>query len=457
MNNLRVSSYIISVKLENEIDKYILIHGYTGAIDIIEEKYWTDLKSFPDNNNFSEETIQLLQNRGYITSKTENEEYEYVARLAQLLHQKQSKLYKTFAFLVTYNCNFRCPYCFESSISNHGCNWSKKVLTKEIVDDAYKAMLKIEPYRKLHNKEILLYGGEPLLKENKDIVMHIIQKGIKFGYIFKVITNGYDLDEFEEILSPSNFKSFQITLDGYKESHNKRRKHYSKDNSFDKIISNISILLKHNINVTIRVNIDNNNYSDIKELNNLFNKLGYSNNPLFKIRYSTLRKYDNNKQDTSDIEYLSLVKFTKIFSKESSKDMTYQDFGIFKKFYFYLKNKSRCELSAVSCSSQYGSYIFDPNRDIYTCLETVGKKEHIIGHYTDSNIDWSEAKRNWFKRNISNIPQCRKCKYALLCGGGCPAHAPYTQNGFGTSACSNFKLVFPTSVNRAYNVYINNK
>ena len=30
---LRMSSYTIPVKLENEDGKYMLIHGYTGAID----------------------------------------------------------------------------------------------------------------------------------------------------------------------------------------------------------------------------------------------------------------------------------------------------------------------------------------------------------------------------------------------------------------------------------------
>lgn len=38
MHNYRVSSYVIPVKLENEDGKYFLIHGYTGAMDIVSEK-----------------------------------------------------------------------------------------------------------------------------------------------------------------------------------------------------------------------------------------------------------------------------------------------------------------------------------------------------------------------------------------------------------------------------------
>lgn len=35
METLRTSSYLIPVKLEDEEDKYMLIHGYTGAIDVV--------------------------------------------------------------------------------------------------------------------------------------------------------------------------------------------------------------------------------------------------------------------------------------------------------------------------------------------------------------------------------------------------------------------------------------
>ena len=35
MKKLRVSSYMIPVKLEKEEGKYMLIHGYTGAADVV--------------------------------------------------------------------------------------------------------------------------------------------------------------------------------------------------------------------------------------------------------------------------------------------------------------------------------------------------------------------------------------------------------------------------------------
>lgn len=124
-------------------------------------------------------------------------------------------LYKKFTFLITYNCNFRCPYCYESPISAGGNCWSKQVFTKEMVDRLYDSLLEISP-RELHSKRITLYGGEPLLAENKEIVSYIVSKGVKLGYTFDAVTNGYDLEVYADLLSSDKIAFLQITLDGCK-------------------------------------------------------------------------------------------------------------------------------------------------------------------------------------------------------------------------------------------------
>ena len=99
-------------------------------------------------------------------------------------------------------------------------------MTKEMVDKAYQAMEKIEPQQQLHCKDIALYGGEPLLKENRDIVEYIVRKGCEKGYKFHALTNGYDLDAFVDLLSPELIYKLQITIDGTRDFHNQKRIHY---------------------------------------------------------------------------------------------------------------------------------------------------------------------------------------------------------------------------------------
>lgn len=455
MENIHLSYYTIPVKLEDEENKYLLVHGYTGAIDIVDGSIWEELKDYSSESTLSPEATQLLQKRGYLTTKSKDEEIEYVSKLANLFHQAQSKLHKSFGFVVSYDCNFRCPYCFENEISQHGAHWSKRAFTKEMVDKAYEAMSQIEPRQELRLKRILLYGGEPFLRENKEIVEYIVQKGNELGYRFKAITNGYDLEYYTSILTSDYFDFVQITLDGNKEHHNQRRYHYLEGDTFDKIIENIGRLLQNDVDVRVRVNTDENNFHDFLYLKSLFEKLGYSKDSHFWLYSSILRKYETNK--TTSISYLSSInELNKKHREEYNNMVSCQDLGIANSFYRYLKNEGRCNLTSASCSAQYGTFLFDPYGDIYTCLETIGKKEHIIGKYTTLPIQWTIARKYWFEKNTSNISNCQQCKFSLLCGGACPAQMKLTKDGFVSSCCNSYKILFPKSINRAYTAYKNN-
>lgn len=112
METLRTSSYLIPVKLESEPGKYMLIHGYTGAIDIVTESLLKKIQAAASGVDLPEDTLQALIKRGYITTRSQEEEYAYVARIAKALHKKECLLHTSFTWVVTYNCNFRCPYCF---------------------------------------------------------------------------------------------------------------------------------------------------------------------------------------------------------------------------------------------------------------------------------------------------------------------------------------------------------
>lgn len=71
METLRTSSYMIPIKLENEEGRYMLIHGYTGAIDVVSEDVLARIKNITSAKDFSEATLQTLLKRGYVTMKSQ--------------------------------------------------------------------------------------------------------------------------------------------------------------------------------------------------------------------------------------------------------------------------------------------------------------------------------------------------------------------------------------------------
>lgn len=450
MENLRTSSYTIPVKLDKEEGKYMLIHGYTGAIDIINEKLFEKIKDYSTDTILADNVKQSLTSRGYLTAKSKEEEYAYVARIAKALHQKDKILYKYFTWIVTYNCNFRCPYCFECRDIKDGKE--QIVFTKDMVDKAYLAMEKIEPRKELRNSVITLYGGEPLLKENKEIVTYIVEEGYKRGYKFIAVTNGYDLENYIDLLSPDKIFKLQITIDGTKELHNQKRIHLYDHNTFDKILSNIELVQDKDVKIVVRVNTDNQNVEDFFKLNSLFKEKGLTQNKNFRIYSALLRNNTNISLDEKkSLDFISISSF---FNKH--KDMgtisMCSDYGTFLKLYNALSKGKPIPFCSTYCSSQSGAYVLDPLGRIYPCWETIGEKDYQIGDFSSELIKWNEKTvQKWQEHNISNSDKCKHCKYALFCGGGCMAHTSHNKN----THCSFYSTMLHDIANRAYKKFAN--
>ena len=337
-----------------------------------------------------------------------------------------------------FRSNFRCPYCFEKDIQKDGT-----AFTKEMVDKAYQAILQIAPDERLRSNSITLYGGEPLLKRNKNIISYIIEQGKKMGFKFSAISNGYDLKYYEDLLSPEDINFIQITIDGIRERHNQRRIHYQGYPTFDTIVENIGIALNKGVSITVRVNADRNNIEDLEGLQTIFCDLGYTENPLFSINSALLRNYSDSTENT--YQYFSQKDFIE-WHKKHGLESTCQDYGVYRKIHAAIKQGKPLSFRSTFCSAQTGGFVFDPFGRIYTCWETVNQKEHCIGNYSLNNdIVWNEQiEERWRKTYLLENPICAGCKYALLCGGGCPA-----QN-LQKHRCTHMEDIVHNAANKAY-------
>jgi uncharacterized protein len=272
-NGKRISSYVIPIEVTS--DKYMLLHGYSGAIDIIEKHVWDMLKNRNFNDRFDDnELLEYLAKRNYITQLTKEEEYNYVMRLAAALHKRDTLFSASYTLIVTYDCNFRCPYCFELKTMTEELRES--TMTRDVVDKVFAIIDKIQAKKLRKANRVALFGGEPLLAKNYGIVSYIVEKGIERGLKFNAITNGYDLKYYKDLLSPDKIYHLQITIDGMEEMHNKMRPHCMCYPTFQTIISNIGMALSMDVAVTVRFNADKNNVVQLRSLKNLFDELGFT-------------------------------------------------------------------------------------------------------------------------------------------------------------------------------------
>lgn len=394
---MRLSDYTIPIEIDSQRNKVLLLHGYTGAIDIVSKEVFEAMTSC---QSLSKDNLLTLQSRGYITEKSPNEEKLHIERLANIFLKRNRTYKKDFTFIVSYSCNFKCPYCFEKNRINKPTN---NHLQKRDVERLFEAMLEIEPNRALHNDVITLFGGEPLLKSNLDIVEQIVSIGVKLNYKFTVTTNGYDLDSFLHLISKDKIFGVQITLDGTKEIHDKRRIHQSDKGSFSKIINNIKLVLEKGGLVKVRTNVDSSNLLNIKDLVSFLENQGFLNNPNFRLYTEYIsgegnfcpNEYEEDSRTISIDEYI--------------KEMTLEqitvplDFTLFNNINNAITKGQPLFLNIQHCGANAFSYILDPNGNIYTCHEFVGTNENIVGKYKPVLIWEKDCLSLWHNRNIINL------------------------------------------------------
>ena len=304
------------------------------------------------------------------------------------------------SILTTLDCNFACPYCFETR---------RNVRLTEKVE---KSIIKFIKTQSVGKKTIHLdwYGGEPLLnidsieRISKEIISYADQKGL--NYYTSLTSNGYLLtDEILKRLLNIKIKSAQITLDGPKDVHDSMRPLANKQGTFDTIITNIKNASKH-ITINLRININQENYTRIDEL--LRSLVGIDNLcvAIKAIVPASYKEYNKNVLVAKD--YANIV----------MKEYKYaQKLGI-KTAIDKLFSGSMNRYCIVDSDSKF---IVSPTRRLFKCGESyLDDEPGIIGEISEDEVlEINEKKKVFWDKDPFAFSECIDCKLLPLCFGGC--------------------------------------
>ena len=439
---LRSSSYNIVANTNR--DDYIITHGYTKAMDIIPSEiaeFLNNNENILSENTFDEEEAEYMLKRGYITDLNIEDEHKKFKQLAKKVHRaKLNSLIPGFVIVPTYNCNLGCKYCFENVDSNNYF----QTLSENDVDLIFKAyQSKLPKDVSLKGKFVTLFGGEPLLKKNKEIISYIVDKITSYEMKLTIVTNAVQLHHFTEILNPKKVFSLQITLDGPKYLHDKKRIYKNGKGTFDEIVKNIDMVLKREVRVNIRINIDNSNINALQELHSFFIEKGWDKNKFFNV-------YGANIFKAGEIEDEDILSPSDVDNYVVEKDLcisTNRD-TIASNIVPLLKNESYKYYRTGYCSANYNSLIFDALGNIYCCWEHIGSDEFAVGNYKSGESAIDEKKLDLWQKSVTEMEQCGEsgCKYALFCGGGCRVRVIKDGKNYYDKYCSSFKETFQTVV-----------
>ena len=451
---MRTSSYNILVNVDSKLKLFAILNGYTRAFDIENEDVYNFLKSNGSIEQISMETKDNLIKRGYLTSLTQAEEIRLVKYLFNRTHENTLFKKYNFHFILSYDCNLRCIYCYENPILNGSHCLPKAKISKEYIDRAFEIISeKIKDGS--CSRTIALYGGEPFLADNYDMICYIVKKGKENKCNFSVTTNGYDIDKYLDFLKDNKIFSFQITLDGVEDVQNERKPHYKNNDSFTKITENIDALLKLGFPVAVRINTDSYTISRLDELFLFFKQKGWYRYRTFAPYCALLRKdiEENSMFETpfSQIDLVNTFYEKKKLGKLDEKAEC-QNYGTYNILKSLLLGKPLAYKGAF-CGSQTGNIIFDPLGDIYPCWDVVGISKYKIGRYIPDFHLEDDRLKFWFYMNVSES-NCCKCKYALFCGGGCIIGSLRKNGKVKPGNCNNYPQLFIRMIKIIYDEYI---
>ena len=444
MEKYHLSTYDIIVPFQNiKTGEALLANGVYGAYDVI-DAHEAELIEKGSMGELPEETKERLIKRGHIVQEEPQQERENAALLSRAYFLLPYRTLMDIVIMPTYNCNFRCDYCYERKRLERGGEWLGHTMKKEVMDAVWG---QIDEYIRQNRviRHVFLYGGEPLLATNRPQVEEIVEGCKKRGIEMICVTNGYDLDKYIDLLKTVKFDFIQVTVDGPREVHDKRRYLAGGQGSYERIMKNVKLALDAGIRIHLRTNINRSNLESAMKLPKEYKERGLLDYPEFYWYFkATIGCFEDdpanaitdeemfNEMLKSGMERKDAVQHCMMYSQALSRVGK------------ALKRDSYPFLRPASCGAESDMLVVDPDGLLYTCWDVVSMEEYAVG-YTDVEsqrfiFDFSFTK--WRNRTADKIEDCSTCPMMFVCGGGCAIEADHAYGSINNGFCGSFKEAF---------------
>lgn len=430
-------------------DEVIMINLINGATDIIEKDIYNKII----NNQFDKidkEIIDTMLKRKYLF-KTEKEYNSFLEKLDKRLEELEKKATPSFLVVPSYACNLKCIYCYEQTYMIKGTTDIDPLKMVDIQFDRIDKIMKAyeDKYGKTKDDiRITIMGGEPLLKCNLKTIEYIFKQSKKRGYTIDIVSNGVDLNYFIDLFNEYKniLDHIQITVDGVKEIHDKRRIFHDGRGSFDLIMNNIKEAIDNDIVIVLRVNVDSTN---IKELSALADTLVEQFNYNDKLKPYLYLLQDGGCSGEANIvnEKVGIETIFKIEEKNPNMKIFRKKFHP-ETFIESIFNDIPYQPVLRHCGAAKNQFILDCKSNVYKCWHGIGNNGYRVGtFYPKYEID-DDKINAWFNRSVSIIPKCKDCKYRYICGTGCPAAKHMSDDNMDVlgPSCVNYSELIKTIV-----------
>jgi len=424
------SKYNIKKKFDD--GSLVVINTLTEAVVVLDEKEY-DL--FLNDGNYSDYTYCEIQMFLLGLLVRENDYEAFRLDIARNRSAYTSSRSVSIFIYPTQDCNAACHYCFNK-------DEKKLTMTKETADNVVQYITRNVSV----NDEVVFrwFGGEPLMAS--EIIDHITENvskyydhKLKFSSI--VTTNGYEITDDLIIRAKEKWhaKKFNITIDGYRDEHNKRKGFSEKKiDVYQKLLKDIKKLIDNEIFVIARFNCDKKNlnqYPDI--LNDL---LTFRDSNKFHIYPTTLRRVGNQPLE----DYILPLDYAWFY------DFAYREmyaYGFYNSIHQILPLRRRGNCTACLMNG----ILINAEGNLFKCNQHSTADSCKVGD-CKTGVIFNQNYLNWIDMSIKE-PECKECPYLPLCDGGCKSYR--SENKSEVSPCVHEKDTINTILNLVHEWVIN--
>ncbi len=408
MTKILKSKYILKVKTEDGY--FVIFNSLTKKLiktQIVNKNLLLDSLAGCSKNN---QLNQYLIENGFIVDDNEKETKE-----AENIYQEVCLSQKVLNVIIlpTYNCNFRCSYCYES--------FPNVVMSESTQNDVFEYVKKLLiDYESLN---ISWFGGEPLLELETIIRLserfRALCKREGKTYLGDITTNGYLLtvDTFKKLLK-CNIRTYQITIDGLQSTHDKYRYLVNGSGTYSTIMKNL-INIRDNIKSTMFQIVLRTNMT--KQLSDTLNEHLASIDKEFlrDFRFKHVCRiafaYNNEyvKNDLLNTESLINSSFNNLPQNLINESNRKYFISSFKDFI--------CGKASVCYAGKTSSIVIDPLGKLMKCTVCLDDEKNVVGDIY-SGIQNDKLKQ-WIERPVNSevVRLCSDCPiYPICLNVSCP-------------------------------------
>ncbi len=412
----------------------IVLDTFSGAVHVVDDVAYDVIALFDKGEAHGTIVSAMLEKYGDLPDVNESEIRECIEDVEALIadgklfskdaYEKIAKTYRPSNFTmkalclhVAHTCNLNCSYCFASQGKYHG---ERAIMSLETGKRAIDFL--IENSGTHVNLDIDFFGGEPLM--NWDVVKAIVAYGREQEKIhkknirFTLTTNGVLLDD--EVIDFCNREMHNVvlSLDGRREVHDKFRKDFAGNGSYDRIVPNFKRFVEKRGKKSyyVRGTYTHHNTAFLADILHMAD-LGFTELSMEPVVCAPGDPCELTKEDMP-ILFEQYEKLAREMIRRNKEGCGFT-------FYHYMINLDGgpCIYKRVSgCGSGTEYMAVTPWGELFPCHQFVGDEKYSMGDIW-KGVTNTEMRDKFARCNAYSRPDCENCWAKLYCAGGCAANA----------------------------------